>query len=77
MDTEAATIRDKERFKMLEQKIQDMLLSNIDYRQIVKVLDNECQHSNPDKIAVVEILCKIKDTNRNLNDNDKKSCKEY
>jgi hypothetical protein len=32
MDTEAATIRDKERFKMLEQNIQDMLLSNIDYR---------------------------------------------
>jgi hypothetical protein len=72
MDTEAATIRDKERFKMLEQKIQDMLLSNIDYRQIVRELDYSCKYSTQTTTEVVRILHKIRKTGLFIGDNDKK-----
>ena len=78
MDSEFAAIKEKERLKILEQQILDMLLSHTtDHRYIIRELDYtyDCKGSSHDNIAVIEILCKIKDTNQNLNDNDKKAAK--
>ena len=47
MDTEAAAIRDKERFKRLEEQIIDMLVDkSLDYRHIVRELDCNYKYSS-------------------------------
>jgi hypothetical protein len=63
MDTEIAAIRDKERFKVLQQQIQDMLLSSaMDYQTIVKELDSRCKYLSSEKLEIVRILYKIKES---------------
>ena len=63
MDTEAAAIRDKERFKRLEEQIIDMLVDkSLDYRHIVRELDCNYKYSSPEKLEIVRILYDIKKT---------------
>jgi hypothetical protein len=63
MDTELEAIKQKERFKELEQQIQAMLLSSaVDYRTVVKELDSRCKYSSQDKLEVVRVLYKIKES---------------
>jgi hypothetical protein len=70
MDTELEAIRDKKRFRVLRQHIEQMLLDNtIDYRQITKTLDYNL-YSTPDRLDIVRVLLNIKKTG--LHDNDKK-----
>ena len=58
MDTEFASLREKERLKRLEKQIEAYLLS-LDYKQLVKEIDYECT-SGPDKMELVQILCNIR-----------------
>jgi hypothetical protein len=55
MASETAAIQEKQRLKRLEEQIQDMLLSTIDYRQIVRELDHECKYSSREKLEVVRL----------------------
>ena len=61
MDTEFEAIKQRERFKELEQRIQDMLQS-ANYRSIVKELDHSCKYSTQTTIEVIRILYNIKRT---------------
>jgi hypothetical protein len=71
MDTELEAIKQKERFKGLEQQIQDMLLS-VDYKKLVKELDSRCKYLSSENLEIVRILYKIKESGLYDNDNDKK-----
>jgi hypothetical protein len=63
LDSETLALREKQRLKRLEEQIQDMLLSpTTDHRYIIRELDYTCKYSSPDKLAVVGILYKIKNT---------------
>ena len=59
-DSDLDAIKNKERVQMLEQQIEDMLIS-LDFWQLVKELDHECQYSSQTKVEIVQILCKIKE----------------
>jgi hypothetical protein len=48
------------------------MLTNIDYKQLVKELDYECEYSSQTKVEIVGILCKIKTNRYGLYDNNKK-----
>jgi hypothetical protein len=57
LDSETLALREKERLYRLEQQIQDMLAGkSLDYRHIVRELDDIRKYSSPDKLAVVRIL---------------------
>ena len=64
MHAELEAIKQKERLKELEQQIQAMLLSSsaVDYRTVVKELDSGCKYSSQEKLEVVRILYKIKES---------------
>ena len=63
MDAEVAVIREEQHLKRLRQQIEHMLADDsLDYRQIVKELDYSCKYSNPEKLAVVRILCDTRKT---------------
>ena len=47
------------------------ILTNIDYKQLVKELDYECQYSSQTKAEIVRILCEIKTNRYGLYDNKK------
>ena len=61
MDTELAAIQERQRLKMLEKQIQDMLLS-ADHQTIVKELDYSCKYSSQEKLEIVRILYNIRKT---------------
>ena len=43
-DSDTIALMEKQHLQRLEQRINDMLIDkSLDYRQIVKELDNECQ----------------------------------
>ena len=61
LDAEVEARRDRERFKLMERQIQNMLVSSAaDYRHIIRELDYTCKYSTPEKIEVVKILYDIK-----------------
>ena len=47
------------------------MLTNIDYRQLVKELDYECQYSSQTKAEIVGVLCRIKHNSYGLYDKKK------
>jgi hypothetical protein len=61
MDTELAATQERQRLKMLEKQIEDMLLSN-DYQTLVKELDYRCKYSTQEKLEMIWILHNIRKT---------------
>jgi hypothetical protein len=55
--SEVEDVKEKERLKILERQVEDMLLDvSVDSQRLIRELDFDCWYSSEEKIKVVQTL---------------------